>query len=430
MENFIWFCVWWMILNGAGALASLYFFMNCTGIEQKTGKMIAFFYLAFNALMTVVVTCVKLPGVQVLDVVFLMFFAHFLEKISWEKLAAPITILFTLMTLTEGFLAIAMSWVSKNLSLQHQGFWVQVTAAFILKILFILLLIGVQGRWSFTLNQPRSSDLYLLILPCFITICAVRCGLRLDSAVFENYLSSFGTNATVALSVLMVAAVLVFFFVMEMFGKIRCLTDAGQEAAVLKSQLEGQKLYLEEARKRNKEYASFRHDIHHHMLVLTGLMRQELNPKAMDYARTFDKNSRNLSVSIATGRLVLDILLQEKISQARRCGIRAVCKVEIPEIFGVQDMDLCVIAGNIMDNAIQACKDVRIKDPFLSIRTINRAGFLVIEAVNTAENPTIIKPGIGIENIKMIAEKYMGTLEMEADNNRFCIRVLLCGKND
>ena len=122
---------------------------------------------------------------------------------------------------------------------------------------------------------------------------------------------------------------------------------------------------------------------------------------------------------------MLDVLLEEKLAYARHNQIEAACSVKLPDTWFVEDMDLCVIFANLMDNAVLACQKSGVRNPFLSISAKCRSRFLVVEALNSSPAQESITMGTGLRNVKSIAEKYQGTVEIQA-GEVFRISVLLC----
>ena len=99
------------------------------------------------------------------------------------------------------------------------------------------------------------------------------------------------------------------------------------------------------------------------------------------------------------------------------------------EDFNIDDMDLCVLFSNILDNAITACIEGDVRGTVaISICQSKNHNFLIVEAVNTTSATKAIVFGTGLMNIQHIAEKYHGTMETELSNQRFRISVLLCSQ--
>ena len=93
----------------------------------------------------------------------------------------------------------------------------------------------------------------------------------------------------------------------------------------------------------------------------------------------------------------------------------------------VEDMDLCIILANAIDNAIQACIKEKNIQPEILITVRKKHLFLIVEVTNTmiSENYTF-EYGTGLKNIKHIVEKYEGTMEIETSADCFRLSILLC----
>ena len=68
-----------------------------------------------------------------------------------------------------------------------------------------------------------------------------------------------------------------------------------------------------------------------------------------------------------TGNLNVDAILNAKISLALENGIRCDYKAVIPKELSVSDIDLCVVIGNLIDNAVEACRTVKKEEQFLRL---------------------------------------------------------------
>ena len=75
----------------------------------------------------------------------------------------------------------------------------------------------------------------------------------------------------------------------------------------------------------------------------------------MDYLGKPTTISDQLSFPCQTGNAVLDILLTNKLGIASQKGIRVDCTVKIPGSSIIDDIDLCIVFSNAVDNAIHAC---------------------------------------------------------------------------
>lgn len=423
MPSRLLFCTWCVLVN---SLVHYFIFDFLLCITQKNGRRYLPIWLIANGLITVIATLLQLPGTFFIGVLVLVTFAKVVLKIQSSKLVAPITIIFTFYTLMEGYSAFVMSWVSSNFHSTTGGKMEQVFVPLVLDLLFLGALQIIKKRYSYTLRQSISSYLYILLLPCAMIVLLIRYGLKLDGRDFEQHLASLGVNARFALLFTMLGAAIIVFMMIETFCKIIQLTKHEKAAALLQSQLNGQRVYIEEAAKRNELYVSFQHDIDNHLLVISGLLHDKLFAQAEQYTQKLHVTCGELLMSVSTGKPILDVLLKEKLSYAKRNHIVVSHDVVIPSDFAIDDMDLCVLFSNILDNAIAACIEGREEEHQLSLSAKVKSQFLVVEAVNTTGAGQPIVWGTGLMNVQHMAEKYHGTVETELSSGKFRISVLLC----
>ena len=120
---------------------------------------------------------------------------------------------------------------------------------------------------------------------------------------------------------------------------------------------------------------------------------------------------------------------------AKNENIRFDARLELPEDAGVSDSDLCIVFGNCVENAIEACRGVS-SGRFIRINSKITGKILAITVDNSFDGKLKNKggafmsrkhdvEGIGISSIKAIAEKYGGAAQFEAKDNLFQASVML-----
>ena len=120
---------------------------------------------------------------------------------------------------------------------------------------------------------------------------------------------------------------------------------------------------------------------------------------------------------------------------AREAGVTSLSiLLDIPKDTGhVPESDLCVIIGNLLENAVAACRDA--KEPFIRMCSRFSNGVLTITMDNSFSYVTMTpdhgflssKPGggIGLSSIRSIAEKHHGTCRFEVKDKVFYSSVYL-----
>lgn len=118
------------------------------------------------------------------------------------------------------------------------------------------------------------------------------------------------------------------------------------------------------------------------------------------------------------------LLLLQVMGLAAAGGISAQVSLLLPQPCGIDDLDLCVIFANALDNAISACRSGQGPQ---SIRVSGRrqGDFYMLTFENTCDHSPLPPAGTGLSNIRSVAEKYHGAVLAEKADRRFSLNVLL-----
>lgn len=228
------------------------------------------------------------------------------------------------------------------------------------------------------------------------------------------------------LSVVLLMAVLVF--------NLNRSYEAEKELAALKSEqaelLERDYTALNQAYSVN---AKLFHDFHNHIGALRQLLSHEKYGEALLYLNELQAPIREMTDTAWTGDTTVDYLINEKSARAKAGQISFDAQVEFPSGMPVKSADLCAILGNLLDNALEAARQVtEPKERFvrLTIRRINH--LLVIKVENSAAAPPVSQNGTlkstkaeqglhgwGLKSARTAAEKYDGILQTFYENGVF-----------
>ncbi len=196
------------------------------------------------------------------------------------------------------------------------------------------------------------------------------------------------------------------------------------EMQSLSQAAQAQKIYIVEAQMRYEQTKAFRHDIKNHLSVLSGLLNNGKLEESKAYLQKLETAAAILSFPCQTGNPVVDILLGEKLKMAKADGIAAEVSLLLPNPCGIDDVDLCVIFANALDNAICACQSVE------GVRSIHISGerqgdFYMLTFENTCSDNPLPPAGTGLSNIKAVTEKYHGAMLTEKMERQFSLSLLL-----
>ena len=180
----------------------------------------------------------------------------------------------------------------------------------------------------------------------------------------------------------------------------------------------------------------WRHDYHNHMQVMKAQLALGNLEEIQEYLNALEKELDHVDTLVKSGNLMTDAILNSKLTLARRQKIRINCNAKIPERISVEDVDLCVILGNLMDNALEACKQIAEENRFLRIYMKVNKSQLYFSIQNSAkEDPDFNEQnyitkkrgnhGLGMKRVQTAVEKYQGYLNLANEPGIFAAEVTI-----
>ena len=174
---------------------------------------------------------------------------------------------------------------------------------------------------------------------------------------------------------------------------------------------------------------SERHDFNNHLSVLHGLLENGESDSAKAYVAQKIKEAVEYQNFVNIPYPAVRALLNHKLSLAKQNGIALLLDVGLPDGMALNEFDLSVILGNLMDNAIEACKELREAKPYIELMMRNQMEYLVMRIKNPA-NPapnmelrsTKSDPqnhGFGLQNVEYLVGKYNGLMEIKRESGMF-----------
>lgn len=127
------------------------------------------------------------------------------------------------------------------------------------------------------------------------------------------------------------------------------------------------------------------------------------------------------------------MVISNKLNYARQQGISVNSTIK-EGTYLIDEIDFCIILGNLLDNAIEAEQNVKSKN--INLFIAEDKGVIYAKIQNNIEEPNHIKlfetsktdkvnHGIGIRSVKEIIKKYDGTIRFNVMNNKFEVSLLL-----
>ena len=185
----------------------------------------------------------------------------------------------------------------------------------------------------------------------------------------------------------------------------------------------------------NIQTKKLKHDLKHVLNVVGTFLRNKQYQEAEELLAEYLVSVEEVPHIIQTGNTLFDYILYEKQFQAKMEGIQLYVNILNINYCGIKDIHLCMILGNLLDNAIENCSQ---KERKINLEISKVAQYLKIVVKNKvdenviANNPNLESSkenkeqhGYGLESVKSIAAIYEGSLLVKEENNEFQSIVLL-----
>lgn len=179
----------------------------------------------------------------------------------------------------------------------------------------------------------------------------------------------------------------------------------------------------------------WRHDYHNHLQNLKAQLRMNQVPEAQAYLNELEQDLDDIYELVDSGNLNVDAILNSKLSMALKKEIALDYKATVPPKLKVTDLDLCVILGNLIDNAMEACETVE-SGRFirLYIGVFKQQLYISLsnatsEVVRKLDEEYITQKrgnhGHGLKRINLEVEKYGGYINRKNEPGIFVTEIML-----
>lgn len=208
------------------------------------------------------------------------------------------------------------------------------------------------------------------------------------------------------------------------------------EYSILQQAFKSQEKSVEETKILYQSVRSIRHDLKQHFQVALTMLHSGKINEAVDYMEKYnDTVLDGISNKVFCDNDVVNYIInsKSKICSDRHIKIYIYIANEIPEF---SDLDLCVLLGNALDNAIEGVSGEGSNEIYLELRNVDN--FFMISVKNTIinsvleYNTNLISTknekelhGLGILSMKEVVQKYNGSIEFYESDNKFCCDMLL-----
>ena len=346
-----------------------------------------------------------------------------------KKILASIVAVAVLLLVTTVELNLISSIFKMNITdlIQTKGFLRFITLILIqvsvtLSLHLILKLFRYSDDYSFT-------DWFPIIIVLFISFVLVSL-LHFLSLSIQNEQRIYNNLSDMILFIL---NFLTFYVIYSIFLKNKEI----REMKIAKIREEHMEQFIKTSEAQYDSIRKLKHDIKDQLLSIYELIAHN----EIEEAKSFISKTNKIidtETYVKTNSTIANAIINSKLTTASTLGIKVSC-ITVSDFNGIDEVDLCELLGNILENAITACNEMPSDSSrfiYLEIGKENNIfTFLVKNSLQQSvieKNPQLRTSksdkenhGLGIAIIKDVVCKYNGRLDYYEIDNSFCCSVIL-----
>ena len=195
--------------------------------------------------------------------------------------------------------------------------------------------------------------------------------------------------------------------------------------------------HYQEVENMYKKMRGWRHDYRNHIQTMKVLAEKGNLEAIKEYLNKLDEDLATVDTVVKTGNAMADAILNSKISLAKSKGINVKVDAHVPVKLKMSELDLCVILGNLFDNAIEASLPLPEDERLIRVYMVMKNTQLYISFTNFTASKKQIKEanlfkttkgdghGFGLVRIDSIIEKLDGYLSRNSEDGAFTTEILI-----
>ena len=269
----------------------------------------------------------------------------------------------------------------------------------VLPMVFILLNLFITPRYQITLRIGRVLQVYIVMSIALLFL------MFMFNAIFLLMANSLNRNAR--------------------------LQQENQFLSMQQQRYESLKAAIEEARQA-------RHDMRHQLNQISALAETGDLDGLKAYLAKTAARIPDLDMNFCENRAA-DSVVGYYCALAKREGVPFCAKLDLPQVLPVDEIDLCLVLSNLLENAFEASLRTAPARRRIELTAYLHGNSLaLIQVENTYDGVIREKDGVfqsskrkgegvGIQFVRHIAEKSGGVSTVTYQDGLFCAKVMLCG---
>lgn len=186
-----------------------------------------------------------------------------------------------------------------------------------------------------------------------------------------------------------------------------------------------------------RKMRGWRHDYRNHIQTMKVLAAEGDLDALKKYLDKLDEDLNTVDVVVKTGNKMTDAILNSKISLAKSKEINVIADAKVPVELKMSDIDLCIVIGNLFDNAIEASlalpEQERLIRLYMDIKNTQLymclTNFTSVKKLKKQGGRYVTTKGeghgFGLVRVDDIIERYGGYISRNSEDGAFTTEIML-----
>lgn len=253
-----------------------------------------------------------------------------------------------------------------------------------------------------------------------------------------NIASIRGLSFLLARVSLLIVGIAVYYLLVCSLESVQAQYKAEERSRNQEHIIALQRLQYSRLQKQIEKTRQARHDLRQHLNLIQAYLNKGDNEALQDYITKYGKSLPLNTWKAYCANYAVDTVVRYYADQAEASGIRFDCQILLSRDLAVDEPSICVLLGNLLENAIEACASCGSPSPFISIHARSADEKAIsITVDNTCsqppakdENGRLLSAkhsglGTGILSVRNIASQYHGIVDFKFENGIFYASVFL-----
>ncbi len=270
------------------------------------------------------------------------------------------------------------------------------------------------------------------MLPALTTFVVLLFTYNLDMATIH------GLSFLLARVCLIIMTLIVYYILVSSLDTLRQQAEATERERNRENVSALQRLQYSRLQKQIEETRQARHDLHQHLNLIQAYLDKGDNQALKDYIEKYGQKLPPTTWKSYCANYAVDTVVRYYAEKAAEAGASFESRISLPRELSVDEPDICILLGNLLENAVESCRTFNTGTPpfirihariagthAISITVDNSCLSAPIEENNKFLSTKHSGPGTGTLSIRSIAAQYHGIADFKYEDGVFYASVFL-----